>query len=286
MDILVKRDGAMGDVLLATPILPALRAAHGGARLFFETLFPKLLDRNPDVQGAAVRYKGPPSLWAATYDLNMAYERMPRMHAVDAYAQACGVSVSDRRPRLYPSADDRQWAASTLGQGRWAVMHPGPSHWPGRAWPAARFARVSEELAVLGLRRTIVGSGGDAIPCDLDLRGHTTPHQLAALAGQAALFVGIDAFPMHAALAAGAPVVALFGCIDPSTRLPGGPGAVGLTAPPHRVWCLGCHHSLPAPRTYTGCFRDRVWCMEELSEDDVLDAAVALMQRPGLRPVA
>jgi heptosyltransferase-3 len=78
----------------------------------------------------------------------------------------------------------------------------------------------------------------------VDLGGQLNLRELAALAGQARLFAGVDSAPMHIAAAMRTPVVALFG---PSGELEWGPWGkprhgrhtvVGSTLPQHS--CRPC----------------------------------------------
>lgn len=278
MRILVKRDAAIGDVLLTTPVLRALRMKWPEARITVATMFPEIFRDNPDVRMAAK--KPPAQSFDQTYDLNLCYERAPGLHIVDAYASVCGVECEDKRPRIYPNGAERAFAEGLLDAGRWATLHAGPSAWLGRHWPPEKFTVVSRALRVQGWKIALVGTASPAaIDHDLDLCGKTTIHQLAAIVERSGLFLGVDSLPMHLAVASRRPTVAIFGCINPKLRLPGSPEAVGVTAPIQHVWCLGCHHFLPAPRTHTACFRDRVYCMEMLSPEAVLEAAEELLQR-------
>jgi ADP-heptose:LPS heptosyltransferase len=274
MRVLVRRDFAAGDVLLVTPVLAAMRAAWPHTAITVATKLPHLLRDNPDV--AAVRPAADPAGYDRFHDLNLAYERRPTLHIVDAYADVCGVVVRDRRPRLYPNAEERAFAARLLDGGRWAVVHPGPTGgdgWPGRNLPTRSFEFLCGRLREEGWRVVLVGAkGSGALPNDLDLRGGTTIHQLASITEMAGVFVGIDSLPMHVAVAMDRPVVAAFGCIEPRYRLPDAPRFMGVTAPAQHVWCLGCHHHLPAPRTVGGCFRDRVYCMEMLDPEQLCEA--------------
>jgi ADP-heptose:LPS heptosyltransferase len=271
MRVLVKRDAAIGDVLLTTPVLRALRLKWPEARITVATLFPELFRDNPDVR-LAVK-KAPAQIFDQSYDLNLAYERAPSLHIVDAYASVCGVECVEKRSRIYPNASERAFSEGLLRGTHWVTLHAGPSAWLGRHWPPEKFAQVSRTLRAEGWKIALIGAASPAvIDHDLDLRGKTSIHQLAAIVERSDLFLGVDSFPMHLAVASRRPTVALFGCIDPSLRLPGSPEARGVTAPLQHVWCLGCHHFLPAPRTHTGCFRDRVLCMEMLTPETVLSA--------------
>lgn len=286
MDILVRRRAGMGDLLLATPVLAALGRRHVGARIFVETDHPAVLEGNPWVAGASRCFHA--RAWGAVFGLDLAYERRPFMHVVDAYADECGVRAETRRPALYCHLSAGARAASVaMGAGRWVAMHvAGPSAWPGRVWGQAGFAAVSAALSARGWKVVLVGGerAAPGAPCDLDLRERTTSAEVGAAIARCGLFVGLDSFPMHVACALSVPCVGLFGSVDPALRLPGTADAVGVTAPQHSVWCLGCHHHLPAPRTTGSCARDRVYCMEMLSPGDVLQAALRVLGEGAATP--
>jgi len=107
-----------------------------------------------------------------------------------------------------------------LAGGRFAVLNPGGG-WPTKLWEAERFGLLADALyAEQGLRSVVTyGPGerelaeraagasrtGAAIPVGPSLKGFY------ALAGRAAVYVGGDTGPTHLAVAAGTPVVGLFG---------------------------------------------------------------------------
>ena len=269
----IRRLHAIGDVVMTTPVIRAIKQRWGHAEISVITSHGQVFSQNPDVthiQTDVSMTTPPGGLYDHFYDLDLAYEREPHKHVVEAYADVCGVGVTDFRPRVYPAPTDREYARDKIGQGRWAAIHPGVTAWQGRDWGADRFSRVATELRKLGWSVVCVGNQHTPpITCDLDLRGQTTFHQLAATLERAQLFIGIDSLPMHLAQAALRPTVAVFGCIDPRLRLMAVPFIRGVTA--EGVGCLGCHHILPTPRTSSGCFRDRVYCMERVTEQQVLD---------------
>lgn len=291
--ILVVRDVALGDVILTTPVIRALRQKYPVADISMITRFPEVFKRNPNVTYCGTKILRQTDKYDLFFDLNMAYERRPNLHIVEAYAEVCGVydrvAVPDGLvPEVYPGEEEVAYARETLGSDPWIMIHPGPTAWPGRNWGAAGFSEASRRLMEMGWKIALVG-GKDAhkIEYDLDLRGKTSFHQLAALMGVARAFLGIDSAPMHMAIAARIPTFALFGCIDPIYRLPHRTGysgiAVGITAPQTDVGCLGCHHYLPSPRVASECFRERTQvprCMEKLKPEDVLAAMEAAIGRP------
>ena len=274
--VVVKRSGAKGDVLLATPLLRALSRA--GAKVCVETICGDVLENNPDVIGASGALSGVESI-----DLDLAYELKPGKHIVEAYAEAAGLTIEDPWPRIYPRAEDREKAARwmpNISPAKWAVIHPGTTAWLGRNWAQYNFEAVTLWLKENGWKVVLVGDHATpTISYTLDLRGATTPLLLAAVMERAKLFVGIDSFPMHVAQATHTPLVAIFGAIDPATRLLPVPFFKGVTAPLERCGCLGCHHILPAPRTTGGCFRDRQYCMSEVTVEMVMSAIQEVLER-------
>lgn len=115
-----------------------------------------------------------------------------------------------------------------------AVLHPG-ARWPTKLWPAAHWALLADWLArEKGFRVAITGSPGDhdlieeivtqAETPPLNLAGHTSLAELAALLQRAHLAVTTDTGPLHLAAALGTPVVALFGPTGPWRTGPFGQG--------------------------------------------------------------
>ncbi|HEV3471273.1 MAG TPA: glycosyltransferase family 9 protein [Pyrinomonadaceae bacterium] len=141
-------------------------------------------------------------------------------------AGALGVRVpsdpSEFEFPLHLSAAHEQEAdrlVQQLGQ-KFAILNPGGG-WPTKLWDASRFGALADALWTdFGLRAAVTyGPGerglaeraatasraGAALPLSPSLKGFV------ALARRAALYVGGDTGPTHLAVAAGAPVVGLFG---------------------------------------------------------------------------
>ncbi len=162
-------------------------------------------------------------------------------------AALMGAHTDDRRLEIAVADADRQWAAEQLatgrlpgGEGRVIIVHPGSGGFiPSRRWPAARFAQVADTLAErYAALIVLVGGPEEAALAEavagqmqtkpLNLAGKTTIKQLAALLTRCALFVGGDSGVMHIAVAAGAPVVALFGPTNEKAWGPYTPEGSGL----------------------------------------------------------
>jgi ADP-heptose:LPS heptosyltransferase len=115
----------------------------------------------------------------------------------------------------------------------YAVLHPG-SGAKLKSWPAERFAELGTALLGdrLAERLIVTGSADEAgrvaelcarLPAGtLNLAGRLTWGELEAVLRHACLVVGVDSGPLHLAVAAGTPSVALFGPADPAQFGPWG----------------------------------------------------------------
>jgi ADP-heptose:LPS heptosyltransferase len=107
-----------------------------------------------------------------------------------------------------------------------ALVHPGAA-FPGRRWPAERFAAVARHLADAGedvritggpaevrLARSVADAAG--LPGDAVLAGRTSTLELAALVAAARVVVSGDTGLAHLATAYRRPSVVLFGPVSPA----------------------------------------------------------------------
>nr|MDQ2936712.1 glycosyltransferase family 9 protein [Acidobacteriota bacterium] len=103
---------------------------------------------------------------------------------------------------------------------RYAILNPGGG-WPTKLWSAERFGRLADELwSHYGLYSLVTHGPGEAELAETVLRSSQSGKARAVnlslksfyeLAKRAAVYVGGDTGPTHIAVAAGAPLVGLFG---------------------------------------------------------------------------
>jgi lipopolysaccharide heptosyltransferase II len=236
------------------------------------------------------------------------------MHEADyclALAEAVGASTGDRRLALPLSEADRRQArelvygedfAPATGPDEDAfvarpiiAMHPGSgSYSMARRWPYERFARLADalyrdfggQLILVGgpeeasLHQQIMGMMQSQMPAR-SLAGKCSVKVTGAVLELADLFIGNDAGPMHLAVAAGTPAVAIFGLSNPQAWGPytGGVPERLATVVKLDLPCMPCFyrgHDLGTPQ---GCIpRD---CLEMLGVDSVAAAARKLLHESG-----
>jgi ADP-heptose:LPS heptosyltransferase len=217
--IVVKRSMALGDVILTTPIVRAIKASNPLSDIHVQTDFPDVFANNPNVTRAAKSIPTMPN--ELVVDLNGAYEDAPMRHVLEAYEaktreQVTGLGEVEWRTQLFPSRKDHQWAQAMIAKAEGrpvCLIHGDKSHWPGKDAPQSLWDATASRLRQEGWKVFVVGTTTNepAFGNDLDLRGQTGILQLAALCAHAKLFAGPDSGPLHISQSMGCPTIGVFG---------------------------------------------------------------------------
>lgn len=265
--VVIQRRHALGDVIDVTPLLPLLKAKWPLCRIEVQTDFPEVFSHNPHIERAAPCISTTPDYLC---DLNLAYERRPHEHTLEAYCRICDVpfDLSKLRPLLSHSPSEAAKAASLVTAPKFAVLHPGPTNWRGKDWPLERWHILARKLFAMGYTLATVGSGS-LVQGTLDIRGQTPIPVLHALCQRASLFVGLDSGPSHVAQATDTPTVVLFGTVLAERKLFPAARVLGVQADQRTVPCVGEHHRLPAPVEHSQCGGE---CMRAITVELVLAA--------------
>jgi len=216
--ITVIRKGAIGDVILTTSIVERLKHENPLSPIYVETDCLEVYRGNPHVEKVANRIRtGDKS--EQRINLDMAYENRPHMNYLNAYADAAGIYDFIPVPKIYTGPCEQAWAEKCIGKEpfttrRWCAIHAGPS-WIGRTWDDRRWELVIKHINERGYKVVLVGGHNGISAGDLDARGRTTFHQLAALIANCRMFVGIDSMPLHLASIQGVETIGLFGITLP-----------------------------------------------------------------------
>ncbi|MEW6275005.1 MAG: glycosyltransferase family 9 protein [Bacillota bacterium] len=293
--IMVKRIGGAGDVLLTTPVLKALKEKYPTSRLTFvvSQYGSEVIKDHPlidEIITCPHGYEEVLDYRREGEDLiyTLWYENRPDQHIVDAYALCAGVKLASRQYIIQLGEDDRNAAKKLLLQtdappnalNRPLIgVHRGPS-WPHRMWAPEKFRLVLQFFknncgaAVVEFSKTREMYLGEGI----DLTGRTTIKQAAAVLAECDLLICIDSLFLHLAGAVQTPVVAVFGCTDPDKRLPFNDISVGVQT---KGSCRGCHHRY-AGAFNSRCRREKIYCLEEVDPEEVINRAINLLERKGV----
>ncbi len=151
------------------------------------------------------------------------------------------------------------------------------SRWKIKNWPLEHFVSVGKALRdKLNASLYLVGSPADTASCAqieqaldgqvTNMCGQTSLVELGGVFQEMDLVVSVDSGPMHMAVAAGAPVLAVFGPTDPVRTGPFGEKHRVITA--EHTPCWPCRN-----RDCPACLA----AMEELSPARVVNAAVEML---------
>jgi ADP-heptose:LPS heptosyltransferase len=168
-----------------------------------------------------------------------------------------------------------------------SVLAVGPTaNWPGKQWPAERFAEVVTRLtAATGIlpqaRVAVFGSLSErataepvlaAIPpeCRIDLVGGVDLPGVAACLGRCAFYIGNDSGLMHMAAATGVPTLGLFGPSNDAHFAPWGERVAFVRG-------VRSFHEYVATPGYD--YRTTETLMNDLPVERVIDAATTLWKR-------
>lgn len=268
-NILIKRQAAHGDVLIAAAVAPALKKKYPGCKIMFQTDCPEVLKNNPWIDKVIET----PSERQFNYlcNLDMIYEYRPNINILTAYAEAINVDVHDCKLFLDTSIIDVP--------DNYVVFHAGKTLWAGRNWSPIKFDQLSKKIKQDGYNIVCVGTESDKLTfcCDLDLRGKTSISQLAHVIKNSKYFIGIDSFPMHVAQTFNIKSIVFFGSINPKTRIISD-FVSGITA--KDLQCLGCHHKKLTPCTSTNICEIGVQeCINQVSVDMMYEEFCKLQSR-------
>jgi ADP-heptose:LPS heptosyltransferase len=208
------------------------------------------------------------------------------VHRVRQLGALIGRAGTPPAPHLWLDEAARAEAVRRIPDGP-PVLAVGPTaNWPGKQWPAERFAeliaRLTAEAGILSDARVAVfGSLSErataepvlaAIPpeCRIDLVGGVDLPGVAASLGRCAFYVGNDSGLMHMAAATGVPTLGLFGPSNDAHFAPWGEQAASVRGEKS-------FHDYVGASDYD--YRTTASLMDDLPVDRVVEAATALWER-------
>jgi len=278
MNILVIRQGALGDVIMTTGVVRALGERYPGAVIDVATDSPEVFRSSTRVRSAAPRAILNGVDYDLVVDLDRAYELDPSRHAIDSYAARAGIDpvTTDLHTELFVEPEDHAFLAQANLPERFVVLHQRQHFWPNRNLPGDFYIELASKIIGLTGHAVVqIGGGQDYTfgtidGCLHDLTHQLTLHQTAALISRARAFVGVDAGPMHIASATATPIVAMFTSVRAEYR------EARDRPVPHiniasAIDCYGCVERLPVPVTQYHCERGDAECTRRFSADSIIE---------------
>jgi len=210
--IILKRTGAMGDVIMMEPVID----------YFYKKGYQVVLDTQAQYMGLFRRYPHKikfiselnPKIVANTIDLDMSYENNPKQLALRSYYDTCGITGGEiRNSRLYFNLPPEQ----ALFQ-NYVVIHCDDTGIPHRNVNGVNWEIVVDFLNAEGYNVIQIGKNThEAIKGAIQFNTPTEQMLLLLLKG-AELFIGADSGCAQIAVALGIPSVIFFGSVNPEYR--------------------------------------------------------------------
>lgn len=274
MRILVKRSGALGDVLMTTPIVERLRMENPVAEIDVETGCQEVYRHNAAVNTVRGFNNGG---YDRVIDLDMAYEQNPRNHVVNAYMlKAFGDTDGNKSIQF---SYDRGSMKLPVDPKKLIAIHPAVA-WRNRTMSRLFWELAIERITERGYSVVVLGSARDhqfaTVPRIYSMSGKTGLRETADIINQCAAFICSDSALLHLAGATDTPIIAIFTCVRAEYRVPWRNGALGHKVLPFtpKMDCYGCLADAPAPVTHLDCRLGTNACTEAISAVAVADAAV------------
>mgnify|MGYP001809704686 CR=1 FL=1 len=237
---------------------------------------PRIWDLVVDMRGSGLAWFLPAKRRAILAGRNDA------LHRVEDAARVLALSPPPA-PRLWHSDAAKDRARALTGDGPLLVLGA-TANWPGKVWPAARFAELARRLTagrLTGARLEVVCGPGERAMAEpllqagaVDLIGTENLGVVAAAIARATLYVGNDSGLMHVAAAAGVPTLGLFGPSEDRQFRPRGSNAAFVRTPESKGELFARIEFQP---------RHAQGLMDSLSVDAAEAAAHALLARQPAR---
>lgn len=208
------REGALGDVLMCTPVLRQLKRRNPHCYVRFYTRYGPLVTGLPYID-EVLPYVRPP---AGT--IFMCYEDAipPEVHLSRIIGDRFGLKVTDTHPDCVTREDlveNYRRSFERLPRPRIILLRRAGPWTPNKDWPDPNWVTVITSLA---RNATVIEIGQEDATAQaiaksnyVDLRGKTSLEQLVAVVAACDLYVGPVSGPMHIAEAVGTPSVTICG---------------------------------------------------------------------------
>lgn len=256
-----RRLGGIGDVLMTTPVLRAIKTRFPKCHLTYATdpeyyhgELIRILEHNPYID-EVVNYRNIDrskfQFFTDLTGIEPPFERkdLPVVNRIDMYARHVGISLDNPLPIYIVTDKEKQWAREIFTQwfedpAKYTVvcLHTASVDLR-RTWPIENYVRLVSEVAQEREDiRFLILDHNRKLPewnykhC-VDISSYGI-RQTAALIDRCNIFVGPDSGPLHIAGALEKEIVSVFGSSNPMARINYYDNAVSVTADTPCKFCL------------------------------------------------
>jgi len=294
ISILVIRSGAMGDVILVTPIIKLLHHKYNGlCKITVATRYPDIFTNNPYIFKilSMKELKSLESNYEIILNLDLSYEKNRFLHITSAYSfMALGAhsSAISLQPELFLSKLDEKIIQTFQKEisGSYIVCHNriDPTQ-PYRNVPIKDWEYLISELSSkTDLKIVQIGEKKFDVALTsskqnlIDARGKFTLQQSKGLIDNAVLFLGTDAGPLHIAACTQTPIISFFTIAHHEVRSPLRSSKNIFVPITPDVSCYGCLNLFPFGTEWT-CQRGDFACSSKFDIKKAINACLSIIQK-------
>lgn len=260
-NVTLVRKGALGDVLLMTPIIRRLKAR--GYAVTVRTDCPEALKNNTDVKDVLPWKESLIENEGYVERLDGVYELTPKMHIIDAYSEHVFGDTETPHELVFEVKDIDHTLTPSVP---YIAIHMANS-WENRTWSKESWYEllskiINIDIVLVGSKKDFSITSGPGITNQV---GKLTLQETAGIVKRAKAFIGSDSSLLHIAQAVGTPSVGIFTCARAEYRLT---DKKALAVIPD-IDCYGCLGDEPPPVTYCGCRRGDFKCLDLITPEMV-----------------
>ncbi|MDE2232563.1 MAG: glycosyltransferase family 9 protein [Patescibacteria group bacterium] len=279
--ILVKRRGALGDVIISTPIVARLRREYPDAFIDIQTSNEAVYQgqnwKNPHINGVSQIAL---NQYDKIIDLDMAHETRRRMHQIDAYMEAAFGDRGECDGKTYSKQahfpiGEPPRSLGNLDWSKVVTIHPNTS-WQNRTVPIDLWQKVADHLIESGYTVIVLGTRIDKPITQvgnriIDTRDRLNLYEQAAVIAASRTFVCGGSGLFMLAGTTETPIVVFLTISRAEHCLPFRHEEMGWNCYPivTSVPCYGCNENQAAV-TFVGCDRGDYGCISSFSADMVM----------------
>lgn len=289
LNILVKRRGAIGDVIMTTGVVRELKRKYGAnAHIYVATDCIEVYKNNPHIAGTIIVDHIKPEQYSGfdvVYNLDDAYELNRDIHYVDSYFYRVFDNANvNKSVELFPDNADTTRVEELKTQyslDKYIVVHMRNWHWGAKNISMDVWFDVFIKLFEHDPDLKIVTIGGPTDhsvehPNFVDLRGNgvLNSQQMMLLCNSARCFVGIDSGPFQCAAASDTQIVALLTHLYPHRIVPYRKWEIGHNATAIQTLedCAGCNDRQQLPVRQIVCEKGNYPCTNNFDTQAIADA--------------
>lgn len=287
LKILVRREAAVGDVIMSTAVVRELKLLYGeNVVIDVITAFPDVYRNNPHVCNVWL-VTSPPDIneYQIYINLDDAYETNPTQHYVENYFyRAFGHNQHNHSVELWPTEQDQAAVDADRAEltEKFIVVHMRHWHWGAKNISPDTWLEVFRRCFAVRTDFNIVCVGKETDlyvdhPLIFDGRNGYNIQQLSYLMNHARCFVGIDSGPYWCAAASQTHIVALLTHLRPEVILPyrkidDSYGKINCTPIQTLEDCRGCNDKQFRPVRKLNCIKETFPCTNNWNIESIVDA--------------